>query len=249
MTEIYNEEHLVQFLSTALTPSGIFVAHVGEAPYWDPPSEQYSLFQYRYQLLQNLQRVGFESLRSYEEGHGGLEVPQKFVIGFKTFEMRSRWFQSEAWINLLIQKRTNGGASFSYFDGATMQSYLYPTKISESVYCRQIPTPESCMKKALEQKEKTTLELSQLEEFLRRRKDGKKYNLPNFYVGKSRVGESAKLQSSLYVSSATTIETVESLEVPSCNVSSSYDPATDRQSGFHTGTVYLSLGEKQRHDS
>ena len=231
-----------------MLPNGIFVAHVGEAPTTSSPSEQYSIFQYRYRLLQNLQEAGFESIRDYEEGHVGLEFASLFVIGFKDFDTRNKWFQSEASINLQIQKRMTRDASFSYFDGATMQSYLYPSKFSESVYCRQVPTPVTCQGSWV-QKEKTNLELQQVEGHL------KEDNIPNFYIGKNQFGDLAKLQSS-YIGSATVIDFTSSntyenadTRTPTNFVLPSYDPVTQRQSGFYTGTLFVPLGGDLSNDN
>ena len=51
-------------------------------------------------------------------------------------------------INLKIRQRTihtvNGDSPLLYFDGATMLSYLNPSKASEAVFCRPNPKPESC---------------------------------------------------------------------------------------------------------
>jgi hypothetical protein len=55
---------------------------------------------------------------------------------------------SEADINLKILTRSipsvHNGSPFSYFDGATMQSYMYPSKGSEVVFCRGNFRAEVC---------------------------------------------------------------------------------------------------------
>lgn len=38
----------------------------------------------------------------------------------------------------------SGGSSLRYFDGAQMMSYVYPSKASESVFCRRGSTPIGC---------------------------------------------------------------------------------------------------------
>jgi hypothetical protein len=38
----------------------------------------------------------------------------------------------------------NGDSPFLYYDSATHQSFLYPSKASEIVYCRGDPTPNQC---------------------------------------------------------------------------------------------------------
>ena len=37
-----------------------------------------------------------------------------------------------------------GESPFHFFDGATMLSFRYPNKSREVVFCRRIPTPETC---------------------------------------------------------------------------------------------------------
>lgn len=63
----YHDEALRNFISSSLAPTGIFAAHVGEAPDGNSPTEEYSYFKYRHQLIGNLSMVGFESIRDYEE--------------------------------------------------------------------------------------------------------------------------------------------------------------------------------------
>jgi hypothetical protein len=47
-----------------------------------------------------------------------------------------------------MQKRSvstvTGESPFLYFDGPLMQTYQYPSKATEVVYCRREPMPESC---------------------------------------------------------------------------------------------------------
>lgn len=69
-------------------------------------------------------------------------------MAFKDRDSEENWFRSEASINLEIRKRavpSDASASpFQYFDGATMRSYMYPSKFSETVYCRRNRIPDSC---------------------------------------------------------------------------------------------------------
>jgi hypothetical protein len=82
------------------------------------------------------------------KSHGGYELPWQFILAFKSFDTRVDWFSNEASVNLEIRKRatptTSGGSPFLFFDGATQQSVMYPSRASETVFCRQEETPEKC---------------------------------------------------------------------------------------------------------
>lgn len=67
---------------------------------------------------------------------------------FKSLDSRHNWDDNEPMVNLKIQRRAirtlNGESPFEYFDGADMQRRL-PSKASEVVFCRQEPTPPTCI--------------------------------------------------------------------------------------------------------
>ena len=76
-------------------------------------------------------------------------APWTFVVAFKSYSARKRWFGNAAQFDLEIKKRgvrTKSGVSpFRYFDGPTMVSYQVPPRAMETVYCRKEPTPEECL--------------------------------------------------------------------------------------------------------
>jgi hypothetical protein len=49
-------------------------------------------------------------------------------------------------ISQRILPTPTGESSLIHFDGAVMQSYSYPSKASEVVYCRAYPKSASCIK-------------------------------------------------------------------------------------------------------
>jgi hypothetical protein len=69
------------------------------------------------------------------------------VVAFKTADSRN-WFQNEALVSLAIRSRTfpegSGDSALKYYDGAKHQSYLYPSKASETTFCRGSPRPKAC---------------------------------------------------------------------------------------------------------
>ena len=75
--------------------------------------------------------------------------PWTFFIATKDFEDDTMWYRNEAETQIAIHKRIlrtySGNPALKYFDGATMKGYQVPHKAFESVYCRQTPTPESCL--------------------------------------------------------------------------------------------------------
>ena len=85
---------------------------------------------------------------SFAQSHCGFSYPWEYIIAFKKFHTKAYWYTNEAEINIQMRRRSmqavDGSTPFHYFDGASMMSYLYPSKTSEIVYCRQIPRPKGC---------------------------------------------------------------------------------------------------------
>lgn len=69
-------------------------------------------------------------------------------MAFKSFDSRADWFVDPSLVDLKIRKRLiptiSGESSLRYFDGATMLSYMYPSKTSETVFCRRSSKPAIC---------------------------------------------------------------------------------------------------------
>jgi hypothetical protein len=69
-------------------------------------------------------------------------------VAFKSFDSRADWFVDPSLVDLKIRKRLiptlSGESSLRYFDGATMLSYMYPSKTSETVFCRRSSKPAIC---------------------------------------------------------------------------------------------------------
>ena len=88
-------------------------------------------------------------------------------MAFKSFETRAFWFANEADIELRIRKRIipteDGKSSLFHFDGATMMSYLYPSRPSELVFCRRDPVPAGCNGGRGFELDRLTIPLSSLE--------------------------------------------------------------------------------------
>jgi hypothetical protein len=87
-----------------------------------------------------------------------------FMIAFREYTTLTRWFANQAEIDLQLAARTimstaftatsaedaDETSSFRYFDGATMESYQYPSRIVQDVFCRSAAispdTPDLCAK-------------------------------------------------------------------------------------------------------
>ena len=83
------------------------------------------------------------------KGNCGFGAAWSFMVAFKAYSTRRRWFRNPAEVDVAIQKRgkrTKSGANpFVYFDGATMFSYQVPPRSMENVFCRRRPTPLECL--------------------------------------------------------------------------------------------------------
>jgi hypothetical protein len=83
------------------------------------------------------------------QGHLGFEKPWQFIAAFQNYEMsRTNWFSPISRYDLAINQRIwptwTGDSSLLHFDGATMQTYAYPSRSSEVVFCRTHPDSTFC---------------------------------------------------------------------------------------------------------
>lgn len=67
---------------------------------------------------------------------------QNYVIAFKAFESRSKWYQNAAEIDLLMRRRiiANKSTGMNLFDARTMISYQTPHRAIQNNFCRLKPT-------------------------------------------------------------------------------------------------------------
>jgi len=127
----------------------VLVAQVGEAGSIDDPPIEYT----REGVLETafipqLKRHGFEKVKDYEDFHGGFMGVWNYLIAFKSADASQNWYLSPAATDLNIRKRirptVSGESSLYYFDGASLQSLAYPTRIVEEVDCRKVEAPKHC---------------------------------------------------------------------------------------------------------
>jgi spermidine synthase len=145
---LYSNDAVMQAFFDSLSKDGLLVMQLGESPSSKAAAEANTAAKNRAATTDLLTRVGFESIHTYEESHCGFQAPWMFVVAFKSYKTRERWYSNTAKIEIEIAGRrvkTNSGENpFKYFDGPTMVSYQVPPKAMEIVYCRQVPIPKEC---------------------------------------------------------------------------------------------------------
>ena len=145
---LYNDEDFVETLYNSLTDDGVIVLQLGEAPGEEDPGEEFTKSSRRQTLIYLLEEVGFETMHFFEDGNCGFEAPWSFLVAMKDETIDSRWYMSEAAVEVAIHERTvrtvSGKPALKYFDGSVKRGYHYPHKGAERVFCRSLPTPESC---------------------------------------------------------------------------------------------------------
>ena len=175
---LYGNDKFMRAFFNSLSDDGILVMQLGEAPTLNSPDETHSKFKNRERTTRLLEKLGFQSIHAYEEvgatnlpfflhtfasgilillfiallmlqSHCGFRAPWTYVIGFKSYKTRQRWYANAAQIDLEGHKRgvraKSGERPFRYFDGPTMVSYQVPHKTMEAVFCKRQPTPEECL--------------------------------------------------------------------------------------------------------
>ena len=98
-------------------------------------------------FIKNLEDADFGSVVEYEEMHGRLQTPWRYLVGMKELESRARWMQTEAEVNLQLHKRihrtVDGDLPLRHFDAASMMSYSLPSKVAEIRFCKT--RPQACV--------------------------------------------------------------------------------------------------------
>lgn len=147
---LYKSDELAFALSNALTTNGILVVQVGEYQSFSdaPPQYQRNGDVVISSFMPLLKKHGFVKARTYEDFHGGLGSPWEYNAYFKDNATSKAWLANEAVVNLEITKRLasskSGQSLLHYFDGATMQSFMYPSRADEEAHCRATPKPVFC---------------------------------------------------------------------------------------------------------
>jgi hypothetical protein len=166
----------MEAFNNAMPSDGIIIMQLGETPQLFAADETRSKFKNRVVTEKLLEEVGFESVHAYEEvrqlirelvcyecilivahkfrrtqSHCGFGGSWEFMVGFKSWSSRKRWYANPAEVELAMQKRgvrtKSGQSPFHYFNGATMASYQVPSRSVENVFCRRQPVPPSCTNK------------------------------------------------------------------------------------------------------
>jgi len=146
---LYNNRKYLASLYNSLSEDGILVIQVGMTPQTDEPPELLSTFKNRAILVQHLRELGFVTMHVYGQNHGGYGDTWNNLMAAKSLKARQNWYRNAAEINLQLQQRLvkskSGSALLQYFDGSTMEQFQYPGKRVEKVFCRETPTPASCV--------------------------------------------------------------------------------------------------------
>lgn len=146
---LYDEGPFLKSMPNALNTDGIFISQVGESTGTNDPPEIYTLDLNRSRLIKSLSRLGFSTIRSYiDNAHSGFGFPWQFIVAFRNSDVKADWFANPSLVDLKIRTRAmvtrDGGSPFKFFDGATMQSFYYPSKLTEIVYCLGHPESRDC---------------------------------------------------------------------------------------------------------
>ena len=88
------------------------------------------------------------SIQLYDEAHSGFGDPWSTLLAFKDLKTSENWYRNAAEIQLQLQKRIlpskTGGSPLRYFDGATMNSYQFPSSAFGTISRRQEDSPSEC---------------------------------------------------------------------------------------------------------
>ena len=123
--------------------------------------------------LDTIESAGFESMVNYEnvswalpplsralvphaialpnnniQPHCFFGAPWTFMVAFKNYNTRSRWYRSAAEIEIDLHSRIlrtkSGKPPLRYIDGSSMAEQQIPSSALEKVYCRNSDVPWEC---------------------------------------------------------------------------------------------------------
>lgn len=144
---LFDDIDLVATFYRALSPKGVFISQTGEEQFLEDPNPMWTRDKYALLFLQNLGKVGFKRFFDYDEGSTRFGGLWSFFVAAKDSDA-SRWFANSAEIDLELRQRAmptkSGKWPFSYFDGATMQSYHVTTRSVAEVMCLVTPDSPAC---------------------------------------------------------------------------------------------------------
>jgi len=147
---LYDNEDLIEAISNALNDDGIFIIQQGESDRLDDTHSEMTKFTVlETAFVPYLVKHGFESIKEYEEAHGGYVDLWAYLVAFKdASKSLKNWYADEAKVELAIRERIlptkSGESSLRYFDGAEMQTYARTSRAMEEVHCRRMLRPPFC---------------------------------------------------------------------------------------------------------
>jgi len=162
---LYDEGPFLKSIPNALEEKGIFISQVGEAASYTDPAEEYTDNQNRLRLFNSLVKVGFKNVRTYIDNmQSGFSRTWQFVVAFKGYDSEAEWLANPSLVDLKIRTRSiptiDGGSPFEFFDGPTMQTFYFPPKPIEVVYCRGHQNARYCKEEHRFDPERENLPLS-----------------------------------------------------------------------------------------
>jgi len=143
---IFDNDVFIDALFNGLSDEGVLAAQGGEAGSMDWAPDAYISDGLMNDFIDNLVGAGFVSVQEYEETHGRLYIPWRYIVAMKNRFSRAYWIAGEAEVALAITKRIvtldNGDLALKHFDAATMMTYQFPSRVAETRFCRA--NPEDC---------------------------------------------------------------------------------------------------------
>ncbi|KAL3817182.1 hypothetical protein ACHAXA_007725 [Cyclostephanos tholiformis] len=128
---LYKDDVFINALYNGLSDGGVFVAHLGDTD----------------KLNDTAAGVG-PGKDKKNMGHSHLGSPWAYLVCFKDYKSRARWYKAVPELAIEIHQRLNerksGRSTLVYFDAPTMMGYQLPSKAQETAQCRREDKQEEC---------------------------------------------------------------------------------------------------------
>ena len=87
------------------------------------------------EVIDELEKVGYESLHLYEDDNSGFER-RSFLVALKALASRADWYSNVAEFDIRLHQRIGRTENMKFFDALSMIKYQLPFKAAETAYCR-----------------------------------------------------------------------------------------------------------------
>ena len=121
------------------------MVQLGESDQLQDPAADVGPDRDKANMMDALEHAGFKSMHIYDEGHSHFLAPWTYLVCFKNYESRARWYKTapklEIEMHERLHRKKSGRSTLLFFDAPAMMGYQLPSRAHETVHCRREDKP------------------------------------------------------------------------------------------------------------